>query len=628
MYFFIAFLPVLFFALAAGRLIRRSFWLTLPVSLFLVVLIMFVCGLLGALAAGPFVVVLFGIASLVYLCVSLPRDSYFRKHPTSFFTVDLALVFGGTILIILLTAGRKVTDMDSFEQWAYIVKKMCLTNSLLSARGQYASTLSYPPGLGLLQYYFARFSPVFNEADLFRARDLLALALLLPLIQVRGWGRWRTLLLAPVAFLLPFLEYATFSSSLEVDPMLGLLFAWLILFASDHESVSGFRLLGLALGSFLLSFTKVSGVLFSILAGVILFFQWMYRTFCRTSETRAYRSRWILPALTVLVAGVVGWLAWRLYVSADAAGGSFSTILSLKNGLLQYQKETIVNFLDALFASESGAGIGRLSPVLWIAAVPFLTAVAVRFLSNDETAATRSLLNALLLTAGYLVWLVALLIGYLTNFVEGEALSLAAFPRYLSSYQLGALLVCTYSILKAIESREPRAQSTLLALLLIVLLFTAPLRSVFDATVGAPYANSKTVDWRQRYAPASRYYERLDPADVKVCYLDENPSEPGYSFALFQFEALPVDVEKAVAWRLGGPYYEADYYSLSPSAAEWEQALQSGGFTHLYLRSSSAYFESAYGSLFAEPSEIRSDAYYEIAQQDGHIRFKLVDTTN
>jgi len=624
MYFLLALLPVLLLALAASRQFRQSLLKTLPTALFFVVLVVYLCGLCGSLTAGRITIVLLGVASLLYLFISLARDTAARKNPASLFTTDLVIVLTSAVLITLLTAGRKVTDMDSFEQWGYIVKKMYYTGSLLSARGQYASTLSYPPGMGLLQYYFASFSPNFNEADLFRARDLLALSLLLPFFRNLDWSRWKTLLLvAPVALLLPFLDYAGFASELVVDPMLGLLFAWLILVVVEDSEQNWFSLVSLGLGSFLLSFTKVSGVFFCILAACILFFQQLRLS--RAKRTPTSRPRWALPALVVLVAGIVGWLAWQLTVSANATGSSLSAVLALKNGFLPYQKETIVCFLNALFVAEGGAGLGELSPALWVVVVPFLSAVAVRILSADQKQAKRSLLNALLLTAGYLIWLLVLLIGYLTSFVEGEALSLAAFSRYLSTYQLGALVVCLYSLVQAIESREPRTARSMLALLLIALLLTAPLRSVFDATVGAPYANTKTTDWRARYAPAARYYEQLEPASAKICFLDENPSEPGYSFALFQFEALPYDVEKAVSWRLGGPYYEADYYSLSPSAEEWGQALLDGGFSHLYLRTTSNFFASTYGSLFASTEDIQSDSYYTVSAQNGQILLTRVD---
>ncbi len=627
MYFLLALLPVLCLALAAGRLLRRALWQTFAASLFFVVLVVYICGLFGALAAGPFVVYALGLASLTYLVVSFVKDRARSKTNSLVPALELALVVGGAALIALNTIGRKVTDMDSFEQWAYVVKKMVLTGSLLAARGQYATTAAYPPGIALLQYYFAQFSPIFNEADLFRARDILSLALLLPFFRKLNWPHWKTpLLLIPIVFLLPYLEYSTFASSLEVDPLLGLLFAWLMITCAAEERVDGFMLATLALGSFMLAMAKVSGILFALLAVAMLFIARLYRARIQSGPVAA-RPRWALPALVVLGAGLLGAFSWRLYISAGGASVSASAgLLSLKNGLMQYQKETIVNFLEALFAAEGGAGLGALSPAMWVFAVPALSAVALRYLARDVQAARRGLVDALLLTAGYLVWLALLLIAYLTNFVEGEAVSLAAFSRYLSSYQLGALIVCVWSLLQGIESFDPRRRHTQLAVLLLVLVMLAPLGSVFNATLGAPYANGKTADWRQRYAPASRYYETLDPAAVKLCYLDQNPDEPGYSFAMFQFEALPVDVEKAVAWRLGGPYYEEDYYSLSPSVAEWEQALLAGGFTHLYLRNTNPYFEQNYGSLFSDPAQIQADSYYAISLQNGHICLTKIES--
>jgi hypothetical protein len=623
MYFIAAFIPVFCIALAAKRLLGRELWQTFPAALLSVVPIVYLCGLFGALGAGPYLILALGFAAFVCLLAGRLRRTRPQPSLRSLVTPDAALVLGGAVLIALLTAGRKVTDMDSFEQWAYIVKKMFLTDSLLSARGQYATTAAYPPGIALLQYYFSRFSPFFNEADLFRARDLLALALLLPFFRNLDWRRWKTLLLyVPLVFLLPYLESASFAASLEVDPMLGLLFAWLILASGDDAKPDWFTLLLLSLGSFALGMAKVSGVLFCLIAAVFL----LLRVRAQTGGASAPRSRRLVSALAVAAAGLIGVLSWRAYVSASGAEIASSGLLSLRGGLLQYQKETIVNFLSALFAAEGGSGLNALSPAQWIVAVPAVSAVLVRLLSRDALVQKRSLVDSLLLTAGYFVWLLALLVGYLTSFVEGEALWRAGFSRYLSAYQLGGLIVCVHIGVRAADSREERPTRTLLLLLLCALLLISPLQSVCNATLTAPYANGKTADWRQRYAPSSRYYQQLDPAGVKICYLDQNPDEPGYSFALFQFEALPVDVEKAVAWRLGGPYYEEDYYSLSPSLEEWEQALLGGGFTHLYLRNTNAYFEQTYGSLFADPSEIAGDSYYKITRQGGHILFTKIQT--
>ena len=257
--------------------------------------------------------------------------------------------------------------------------------------------------------------------------------------------------------------------------------------------------------------------------------------------------------------------------------------------------------------------------------VPVFSAVLINMLSRNAELRKRAIFGAALLSAGYLVWMLFLLIGYLTSFVEGEAMELAAFPRYLSSYQMGALFVFSVWLLEAVREKPARWKHIFLAATVCVLAAAAPLQSVFNATVGSPYANGKTAEWRAQYEPSSRYYLSLDVKSVKICFLDQNGSEPGYSFALFQFEALPYDVQKAIAWRFGEPYYKKDYYSLTPTAEEWEAALLKGGFTHLYLRNVNEYFLNNYRILFGNPDDIRADAYYRIDQTDGHVKFVLID---
>jgi hypothetical protein len=85
-------------------------------------------------------------------------------------------------------------------------------------------------------------------------------------------------------------------------------------------------------------------------------------------------------------------------------------------------------------------------------------------------------------------------------------------------------------------------------------------------------------------------------------------------------------VQKAIAWRFGDAYYEEDYYSLSPSAAEWEAALVDGGFTHLYLRNVNDYFLENYATLFENLNCIQANAYYEINIEGNHVQFVYIDS--
>ena len=616
----VALLPLLLIAVSGAQLFRRSVCETFAPALFLTVLVVYLCGLVGLLAASPFVVAALAVA-LVALWLVRKKKGAIPEDTEPVFSVGLALILAGAVFIALFARGRMVTDMDSFEQWAYVVKKMYFTHSLQSAIGQYSSTALYPPGIALFQYYVMRFSPVFQENLLFSARNLLALSLFLPLFRKLKFQQWQNILLIGfVALLTPFLEYASFDTSLEVDGMLGLLFGFVLIQGYDTEHYDLFHTLSLFLAGGMLALTKISGMLLVFIsAGILLLLQLVGKR----SAIRQSARRPLLPALALLAGGVVSFGAWYLFVHPSGSGATDLSGFLSGGGLARYQKETIVNFVNELFAGESG-GIAGLSPVAWLFALPLLGAILASLLNKSKAREAQITLLALLSSGGYFVWLGALLLGYLTSFVPGEAISLAAFPRYLSTYQLGILLLVIHWLISAIESRENAGAHRLLALFACVLALLAPLDHVFFATVGSPYQNDKSVEFRARYAPSSRYYSELTDPSVKICFLDQTEQEPGYSFALYQFEALPVNVAKAGAWRLGNPYYDTDYYSKALTPEEWEQDLIDGGFTHLYLKNTNAYFIQNYGSLFVNVSDIQPGSYYTLALNNGHVQFTRI----
>lgn len=620
-------LIIILISLAFKKLFVRPLNETFPFVIFGTIAIVYIFGLLGVLLYARFFIAFLGLLSLLLLLYQGIHKPSTKRRLIDIFSFDVFFVVGGVLLIMLFAVGRKVTDMDAFEQWAYIVKRMSFAGSLHAAQGQYSTTALNPPGVALLQYYIGSFSHEFSESNLFVGKNLLIFALLLPVFGLLEKKNWKSLMfLIPIAIFLPFTEYTTFDSSLEVDPLLGLLFGFLIIYGVKNDRVDISDYFNILLGSFVLSLSKTTGFLFCGLAAVIVLFLRLQSrvSHLQTNLLERKSKRWLLPALGIVIVAIIGSFSWFLYVRSSGAEIAQSNPLSLQGGLAQFQKETIVNFLNSIFLPEGTSGFNNLSPVSWIFAVPILSVVLTWFFTQNKALRKRSFFGAVLLVFGYLVWMLLLLIGYLISFSPGEAMALAAFSRYLSAYQLGTLLICAVWLIEAIQDKQSQIKLSLLALFVCLLAIITPLHSVFDATIGSPYANGKTADWRMRYEPSSRYYNLLDVNSVKICFLDQSEQEPGFSFALFQFEALPYNVQKAVAWRFGGPYYKDDFYSLSPSASEWEAALMSGGFTHLYLRQINQYFLENYATLFENPNDIRADSYYLITLKNGHVQFVYI----
>ena len=430
---------IILISLAISCLLNRSIFETFAFTLFGMITIIYILGIFGALTFSSVLFACLGACALLYLILQKYQLLNQRYRRSIHFGRDEIIVISGVALIGLFAINRKVTDMDSFEQWAYIVKKMYLTGSLHSAQGQYSSTALYPPGIALIQYFVGSYASAFSESTLFIGKNMLGFALLLPLFGQSDQNNWKSLLfLVPIAIFLPFTEYSTFDSSLAVDPLLGLLFGYLVLYGVTSTRTNWFFFINLALGSFVLSLTKTTGFLFcSFVVFIVLFLKLADRISSKRIDHFTQKSiRWLLPSLCIITAAFLGAVSWVIYVRSSGAEIAQYSLSSLSNGLAQYQKETIVNFLNAAFTHEGGAGLNSLSPILWIFAVPGISVVVVRLISSDISLRRRSAIGAVVFTLAYLIWMLCLLIGYLTSFVEGEAMSLAAFSRYLSSYQL------------------------------------------------------------------------------------------------------------------------------------------------------------------------------------------------
>lgn len=620
MMFFVACVPLFAVACALRRRFDRSFAETFPVAVLAVVPPVYLGGLMGSLKIGVVAVCVLGALALVYCLADVLRK---RETPLAgrfCISVPCAAALAGAVGIFVFTVGRVMYSMDSFYHWGYIVKHMHLTDRLSSALGQAADVAAYPPGQALLQYYFARFSAAFSQSALFRARNLLALSLLLPFLKNLTWRDIpRVLIIAGIALLLPFLEFADFDQMILVDGLMGLLAGFLLVTYFGNRKLDAFTAATLCLGAFVLSLIKSSCiVLCVIVSGVLLMDGCIQARADGLSKKERLRMRF-LPAACVLAGALIAVLSWSVYLKAASATsltGSVSLAPILRNGLAPYQQQTIAAFFNAILAPEGAARLNRLSPLAWVAAVIVLPALLVALAARkDKLRVKRVCAAACMLIVGWAVWLLALLVGYLTAFTEQEAVILAAFTRYFSAYQTAVLMLAVYALIQTALSYGKRFSVLLLGLLLGAVLLLAPIADVYHATAASRHYNEKNREWLAAYDVPNRLYETMGEDD-SICFLDQNPEETGYSMALMQYEALPIKVDKLIDWRFG-PYDNGVVRAQTPTVEEWAQALADSAFTYLYLRNSSDWFAETYGALFENPADIADDGWYEIVRDGG-----------
>lgn len=624
----LACVPLILVAADLKRRLHRTFAETFPVTVMGTIFGLYAFGLAGLLRVGFYAVFAVGALAAADICAWVFRTE--RGVPL-WKRLSVSPAFVALTFLLLLSAfatrGRVITGWDEFSHWGTVAKNMYLLDGF--AVGSRSTVLfDYPPAMALLQYYFARMSGTFNEASLFFAKDVLTFVLLLPFFRGLGWKDWKQLLLAlAIACCLPFTAFQNYYHRILVDGILALLLAYIVLSYRAERAVAPFTIVRITLAAFVLSATKSTGI---GLAAMALLGVW-YDAFrkkrfqnCISEEKK--RNLWFLLApVTAILLAVI---SWKLYVRWsgmaaywDVSAVSGTGLIQLLTDMLPYQHTAIAEMLSYL-STPVTTFIVPMSPftwTLWII-VPFCLIWLVEQEPEEKRAAVRT---ALLLLAGYAVWIVATLCSYLFVFTPEEAAALDNIERYLAEYQLGAQVIAVWSLFDVWRRKLPRRATVNLLLTACVLIQFFPLSCILRTTLLAPNVNADARALRERYVRSEQFAVSMDPDTDSVCFIgqqftaDHDARNGGLAYHAARFNALPVRVGAIGSWSIGEPHWENEHFTYPITAEEYATRLLASDYTYLYVYVMDEGFVRDFGSLFRDVSEIGNDRLYKIDRSGG-----------
>ena len=172
--------------LALGALFKRELSETLAPTIFISVLTLYLTGLFGFLKFGLWLVMLAGAAGGIFWLYRLIR-SRGKGFFSQWFTPGVLMLLLAVLGIAWMQADKRVIGNDEFSHWGRCVKVMYATDSLGVFHPDQLDFAQYPPATALFQYLFVRLTPAFTESYLFRAFDLFAVSLLLPVLAKFRW---------------------------------------------------------------------------------------------------------------------------------------------------------------------------------------------------------------------------------------------------------------------------------------------------------------------------------------------------------------------------------------------------------------------------------------------------------
>jgi hypothetical protein len=639
MIYVIALCVIISLSCTASILTRRKFEEVLPLSFFLIIIVLYICGLCGGLLTGIYILF---FLSFICLCCS---GYYVAKHHNVLLS---QIVTPGFVAFLVLAAlffisstGRFMVMWDEFSHWGLVVKNMYYFDALGNYKDATTYFKGYPPATALLEYFFVRLKTPFEEPYLFRAMDLFLVSLVLPVFRLLDWKRWKQGL--PIFFIvliLPLIFYPNIYNTVYVDGFLGLLFAYMLFSYFYSNKQDYFTYLNLGATGCILVLTKASGTGLAAIAFLIILFDMLryqrdeIHSFVFTHNTTLKKNikwqnlAWLLFPIAVTFFGKC---SWSVYLKITHTEPAWNTSNVTFKGIAQlftkdapeYRFKTIHNFFSALVNMFYKDGTFKMSYLLWILILILFILVICALIGKDRREKKRFIAFGIGIIIGFCIYAVSLLILYLFTYAVSEALGLASFSRYMNTYLLGSLELIAFCVIAHSFSSNRKLAPAIPAIILCVLIPLVPLKNVVKQYFSSEYKVSYTYVQRLKYKKIEQLPLKLNVKSDKVYFVSQNSN--GIDYWIARYSVTPMQISPAFTWSLTAPGTDGVEMSVQMSAKSWAEELKKE-YTYVYLFSVDDNFKKEYGCLFENIDVIQNDTLYSINKSGSSIVLRFAKT--
>lgn len=209
---------------------------------------------------GYNVIVLFGLLSFIYLLFLIIRRKLvvndFISFPIFFFVIL-------EMILYILLINTHYSNWDEFAHWGPNLKVMVHYDLLWANKVWTGNHISYPPFVGIIEYFFCKLNGCFSESVSYFGINSLIISALLPILASIKESK-SIIIKGLVSYFIIYILMKVFGfsiASIYIDFILGVFFFIGIYIASLKESKKQKILLPIIL--FCLPIIKDTGLIFS-----------------------------------------------------------------------------------------------------------------------------------------------------------------------------------------------------------------------------------------------------------------------------------------------------------------------------------------------------------------------------
>lgn len=631
MSYIIIFLIIVSIASFIAKVSNKKIDITIPISVMIIVFIIYPFGFFNRLDIGVYVVEFVSAVSLLYLIYRFIK-SIINKNVLDFFknlfTPGLVVYMLFYIIFIYINKDRLFTWWDEFSHWGLIVKNMFYFNSYGTNPETLVYFRTYPPFTAIFEFLSQKVVNSYSEGRIIISMNLIYISMILPVFRNIEWkkGLSKLLIYVPIAFILPLLMYSYFYTTIYVDAILGIFMAYILYtyFTMEDGMV---KHISICLALISLPLIKTAGAGLAIFVLLIIGVDIIYQRKKYSKEKNIFHKK-LLFLVLYIVCFIIGKYSWDMHIMATNTSDtrnfneiSINNIISLINGQgAEYQYTVIESFVKRFFLESIDINIGQLTNFS-ILVIFILYSIYTAYVINRKqgnTAYRRYILSDVMLSICYIIYMISLLILYLYSYSEYEAVTLASYNRYSYIFLIGMYAYNTFIILdNFLGAKRDKINFIILVVILVSLL---PIQSVIRLSVNNKSTIQNSIVTRAKYSKIAKYKSILNEDDT-VYYISCGSN--GYDYHISRYELVPNELVATAGWSLGTPRYEGDIWTKNISVEELKTDFIDNNITYLYIFKSDKVFKETYSELFESAENIRDETMYKVELTEDNL--KLVE---
>ena len=641
MSYFIVLIFMLLFGIDLSYLFKRGFGQTAAVANFILIFVLYLGGLFADMRTSMYVflsAVIVLTAYTGYRVIRTREVSEIRKVVSNPAFCLYALI--GFALGIAFW-DFFVSHTDEMTHWALCVKNMFEYDNFGNLGNTTTMFNQYVPATGIFMYAFQIFGKEFSCGALYAAFDLLLVSMLLPIMEAfKKKISIPCIVTLVLTFLLCILLKPNMFQNLLVDGILGVMMAYIYLaYRVDRDRMDGFTITNIALGCFVVTMTKSSGVALAIFALIFIAVEML--TVGREQAKLFFKERTnIVYALLPVVLIAFAKLSWSWYVDFygvragwDASEMTVANILEWIKNPTPYQSEVTSLFFKTLFVGNFDYAGGLQVPAVFTILLIAGACVGLGFKTKNKAYAISQGVVSCVILLGYAI---SLLLLYIFSFAYWEGLTLASYARYSMTVLLALALIYLYQFaeLFAVPWSEkdmlPKTASAKIKPIAHPIYVAAVGIISFGIALGGYFSSANVA--KRMTAPYTDWINTVNTLEknnsVYIVIKDDGAWDQAFNYIKMRFMATPMQTS---GYLEGGSYtdgrdaevcYTGNPFSMELSVEELSSEMSA--YTHVYLYDVWDEFKDKYGELFAD--EIREETLYKItADDDGNMKLVYVD---